>query len=249
MALLKISLMAFSLVFWLAGLAMLTLGMWAKILLAKYLVLSTNDYPNTPVILLATGAAVLLWGFLGCLGAATEHRRLLRAYGLFQLAVLAAGLAAGLCGLFYRRDIAEGFRAGLREAVQDYGDREETADALDALQRSLRCCGVDSYRDWLLSPWSAEQGYNSSVPASCCRARRSCRHNPLPAAPSGIHTDGCFSKVSAFVSDNMFYIATAALALATGQVLGIVLTCLLASRIAPQGADVPREVPPGATPR
>uniref|UniRef100_A0A674IG17 Tetraspanin n=1 Tax=Terrapene triunguis TaxID=2587831 RepID=A0A674IG17_9SAUR len=187
MALLKLFLMAFSFVFWAAGLTMLTLGIWAKISLGSYLVLSANQYPNTPFILLATGAAVLVWGFLGCFSAATEHRCLLRTYAAFQLAVLAAGLAAGLSALFYRRDIAEGFRAGLREAVRAYGEDEQKADALDSLQRALDCCGP---------------GRNGSVPDSCSR---------------GIHRDGCFAKVSGFVSDNLFYIATAALGLALLQ--------------------------------
>ncbi|CAM5082932.1 unnamed protein product, partial [Natator depressus] len=232
MALLKLSLMAFSFVFWAAGLTMLTLGIWAKISLGSYLVLSANHYPNTPFILLATGAAVLVWGFLGCFSAATEHGCLLRTYAAFQLAVLAAGLAAGLSALFYRRDMAEGFRAGLREAVRAYGEDEQKADALDSLQRALDCCGAESYRDWLASPWSlAQPGRNGSVPGSCCRARRGCQHSPLPPDARGIHRDGCFAKVSGFVSDNLFYIATAALGLALLQGVGIVLACLLAARL------------------
>ncbi|KAM4748889.1 tetraspanin-7-like [Rhinophrynus dorsalis] len=249
MALLKLSLMVFSFIFWVAGLAMLIVGIWAKISLKEYLVLSTNEYPNTPLILLVSGAAVLLWGFLGCFSAAVEKRCLLRTYGLFQLAVLLAGLAAGLSGLFYRRDIAEGFQSGLQVAVLSYSENEEKADALDAIQRALRCCGVHSYRDWIESPWSLEQQEqrqspieqnNGSVPSSCCQVRRGCRNNPLlPGAP-GIHWDGCFKKVCDFVSDNMFYIATAALGLALTQIVGIVLSCLLAARI-PQ--NEPESIP------
>uniref|UniRef100_A0A8C0H9D6 Tetraspanin n=1 Tax=Chelonoidis abingdonii TaxID=106734 RepID=A0A8C0H9D6_CHEAB len=238
MVLLKLSLMAFSFVFWAAGLTMLTLGIWAKISLGSYLVLSANQYPNTAFILLAAGAAVLVWGFLGCFSAATEHRCLLRTYAAFQLAVLAAGLAAGLSALFYRRAIAEGFRAGLREAVRAYGEDEQKADALDSLQRALDCCGAESYRDWLASPWSlAQPARNGSVPGSCCLARRGCQHSPLPPEARGIHRDGCFAKVSGFVSDNLFYIATAALGLALLQGVGIVLACLLAARLRPAPAD------------
>ncbi|XP_062990955.1 tetraspanin-7-like [Elgaria multicarinata webbii] len=234
MALLKLFLMAFSFVFWAAGLTMLTIGVWAKISLGTYLVLSTNEYPNTPFILLATGTAVIVWGFLGCFSAATEHRCLLRTYGSFQLAVLVAGLAAGLSSLFYRKDIAEGFQNGLREAIRSYTEDEEKAEALDSIQRMLDCCGVESYRDWFSSPWSMEQqAPNGSVPVSCCRTRKGCLHSPLPSDARGIYRDGCFSKVYDFVTDNMFYIATAALGLALMQVVGIVLACLLAARIVP----------------
>uniref|UniRef100_A0A8C4TPH5 Tetraspanin n=1 Tax=Falco tinnunculus TaxID=100819 RepID=A0A8C4TPH5_FALTI len=191
MTVLKLSLMAFSFVFWAAGLTMLIIGLWAKLSLGSYLALSADDYPSAPAILLAAGAAAMVWGFLGCFGAATEHRGLLR----------------------------------LRQALLAYGQDEGVADALDALQRALSCCGVQSYRDWLTSPWAL--GQNSSVPLSCCRARLGCQRG----LPDGLHRDGCFSKVSAFVSGNMFYIATAALGLALLQLIGIVLACLLAARI------------------
>ncbi|XP_072006796.1 tetraspanin-7-like [Engystomops pustulosus] len=246
MALLKISLMAFSFIFWAAGLAMLTVGIWAKISLEEYLVLSTNSYPNTPLILLVSGATVLLWGFLGCISAAVEKQCVLRIYGLFQLAVLLAGLAAGLSGLFYRRDIAEGFQSGLQNAVLSYSEDEEKADAMDAIQRGLHCCGVYSYRDWFDSPWSLEQqetqlGHNNgSVPSSCCKTRRACRNSPLLQEAQTIHKEGCFKKVCDFVSDNMFYIATVALGLALMQIVGIVLSCLLATKISQL---VPEAVP------
>ncbi|XP_040450123.1 tetraspanin-7-like [Falco naumanni] len=225
MTVLKLSLMAFSFVFWAAGLTMLIIGLWAKLSLGSYLALSADDYPSAPAILLAAGAAAMVWGFLGCFGAATEHRGLLRAYSAFLTAVLAAGLTAGFSALLYRQNVARGFQEGLRQALLAYGQDEGVADALDALQRALSCCGVQSYRDWLTSPWALEQ--NSSVPLSCCRARLGCQRG----LPDGLHRDGCFSKVSAFVSGNMFYIATAALGLALLQLIGIVLACLLAARI------------------
>ncbi|XP_053799533.1 tetraspanin-7-like [Vidua chalybeata] len=227
MTLLKLSLMAFSFVFWAAGLTMLIIGLWAKVSLGSYLALSASDYPSAPAILLATGVAVIIWGFLGCFGAATEHRGLLRAYSAFLAAVLAAGLAAGLSALLYRQTLAQGFQEGLRQALLAYGEDDGVADALDALQRALSCCGVESYRDWLASPWGLEQ--NGSVPLSCCRARRGCQRSPPDARR--LHRDGCFGRVSAFVGSNMFYVATAALGLALLQLIGIVLACLLAARV------------------
>ncbi|KAM9388536.1 tetraspanin-7-like [Phaethornis superciliosus] len=227
MTVLKLSLMAFSFVFWAAGLTMFVIGLWAKLSLGGYLMLSSNPYPSAPAILLATGAAVIIWGFLGCFGAATEHRGLLRAYSTFLTAVLMAGLTAGLSALLYSRNVEQGFQEGLRRALLAYGEDEAMADALDTLQRTLSCCGVESYRDWLTSPWGLEQ--NGSVPLSCCRARRGCQVS-LPNS-QGLRRDGCFSKVSAFVSSNMFCVATAALGLALLQLIGILLASLLAARI------------------
>ncbi|KAM8908396.1 transmembrane protein 243b isoform 1-T3 [Spinachia spinachia] len=245
MHLLRLGLLAFSCLFWAAGLAILTLGVWAQISLADYMLLSANRYPNAPLILLATGAAVTAWGFLGCLGVAANLPAVLRAYGFFQLAALVAGLAAGLSGLFYREDIAGGFRSGLRRAVAGYGEDEGRADALDGLQRALACCGAEGWRDWLTSDWAVqratfppdENGTSASLPDSCCARRKGCKNRPLPSATAeaaGIHPHGCFGKVFSLVNDNVFHIAATVLGLAFAQVGGIAMACLLANRLAPR---------------
>ncbi|XP_051543865.1 tetraspanin-7-like [Myxocyprinus asiaticus] len=251
MPLLRLALLIFSFLFWAAGLAIFTLGVWAQASLADYMLLSANRYPNAPFILLGTGAAVTVWGFLGCLGVAANLPFLLRAYGFFQLATLLGGLAAGLSGLFYREEIAEGFRSGLQKAVLDYGEDEGCADALDSLQRALECCGAEGWRDWLMSDWaiqdavylmgsSGNYSFAVSLPDSCCIRRKGCRNRPLPEnergniQPAGIHAHGCFRKVFSFVNENVFHIAATVLGLAFTQVAGIALACLLANRLAPR---------------
>uniref|UniRef100_A0A8C6KXX3 Tetraspanin n=1 Tax=Nothobranchius furzeri TaxID=105023 RepID=A0A8C6KXX3_NOTFU len=175
------------------------------------------------------GAAVTAWGFLGCLGVAANLPCLLRAYGFFQLATLVAGLAAGLSGLFYREEIAGGFRSGLQRAVAGYTEDEGRADALDSLQRALECCGGEG---WL------ENGTSVSLPDSCCVRRKGCR-NPTDA---GIHPQGCFRKVFSLVNDNVFHIAATVLALAFMQIGGITLACLLANKLTPRQHGRPCEV-------
>ncbi|KAM9328405.1 tetraspanin-7-like [Pholidichthys leucotaenia] len=244
----RLGLLAFSCLFWAAGLALFTLGVWAQISLADYMLLSANRYPNAPLILLATGAAVTTWGFLGCLGVAANLPCVLRAYGLFQFAALVAGLAAGLSGLFYREDIAGGFRSGLQRAVAGYTKDEGRADALDSLQRALKCCGAEGWRDWLTSDWAiqhmpflpSENGTSVSLPDSCCVNRKSCKNRPLlldyseDVAAAGIHPHGCFRKVFSLVNDNVFHIAATVLGLAFTQIGGIALACVLANKLTPR---------------
>ncbi|XP_062862669.1 tetraspanin-7-like [Trichomycterus rosablanca] len=246
--LLRLVLLIFSCLFWAAGLAIFTLGVWAQVSLADYMLLSSNHYPNAPVILIATGAAVTTWGFLGCLGVAANLPCLLRTYGFFQLAVLLGGLAAGLSGLFYREDIAAGFRSGLQRAVESYGEDDGRTNALDGLQTALKCCGAEGWNDWFLSEWATQDAvsligilgndtYLVSVPDSCCIRRKACRNRPLPDGGTGsiehlgIHPDGCFGKVFSLVNDNIFHIAASVLALAFTQVAGITLACLLANHL------------------
>lgn len=249
MHLLRVGLLAFSCLFWAAGLAIFTLGVWAQISLADFMLLSANRYPNAPLILLSTGAAVTAWGFLGCLGVAANLPCVLRAYGFFQLAALVGGLATGLSGLFYREDIAGGFRSGLQRAVAGYTEDEGRADALDGLQRALECCGAEGWRDWLSSDWAlqfmtfqpTDNGTSVALPDSCCTRRKGCKNRPLlfddgegVAVASGIHPHGCFRKVFSLVNDNVFHIAATVLGLAFTQIGGIALACLLAKKLEPR---------------
>lgn len=248
MHLLRVALVAFSCLFWAAGLAIFTLGVWAQISLADFMLLSTNRYPNAPLILLATGATITAWGFLGCLGVAANLPGVLRAYGFFQLAALVAALAAGLSGLFYREDIAGGFRSGLQRAVAGYTEEEGRADALDSLQRALRCCGAEGWQDWLGSDWalqyvtsqSLDNSSSVALPDSCCMKRKGCKNRPLlledngGVQAAGIHQHGCFRKVFSLVNDNVFHIAATVLGLAFTQIGGIALACLLAKKLEPR---------------
>ncbi|XP_072310376.1 tetraspanin-7-like [Eucyclogobius newberryi] len=248
MHLLRLGLLAFSCLFWAVGLGIFTLGVWAQISLSDFMLLSANRYPNAPVILLSTGAVVTAWGFLGCLGVSANLPYVLRAYGFFQLAALIAGLAGGLSGLFYHEDIAEGFRSGLHLAVVGYTEDEGRADALDSLQRALKCCGAESWRDWLSSDWaihhnalpSMENGTSVLLPDSCCIKRKGCRNRPLISddnegvASAGIHPHGCFLNVFNLVNNNVFHIAATVLGLAFTQIGGIALACMLANRLEPR---------------
>lgn len=92
------------------------------------------------------------------------------------------------------------------------------AEALDSIQHTLGCCGVGSYRDWFSSPWSMEQQPPNGCELLLHLQRLTVRSSSFNAW--GIYHDGCFSKVYNFVSDHMFYIATAALGLALLQVDG-----------------------------
>lgn len=244
----RVALVAFSCLFWAAGLAIFTLGVWAQISLADFMLLSTNRYPNAPLILLATGGAITTWGFLGCLGVAANLPGVLRAYGFFQLVALVAALAAGLSGLFYREDIAGGFRSGLQQAVAGYTEDEGRADALDSLQRALQCCGAEGWRDWLSSDWALQyvtsqpldNGSSVALPDSCCMRRKDCKNRPLllddngGVHAAGIHPHGCFRKVFSLVNDNVFHIAATVLGLAFSQIGGIALACLLAKKLEPR---------------
>ncbi|XP_043357053.1 tetraspanin-4-like isoform X3 [Dermochelys coriacea] len=137
---LKLELFIFNLIFWLGGCGALGVGLWLALSQGRFSTLSLS-LPSLGVagLVMAAGAVVMALGFLGCLGAATEQRCLLRTFDRYA---------------------QDDLKLGLRR----YGAPGEPAltQAWDTVQTEFRCCGVQNYTDWF------EVRNGTGVPESCC---------------------------------------------------------------------------------
>ncbi|XP_077987346.1 tetraspanin-7-like [Glandiceps talaboti] len=231
MGCLKMLLTIFNFIFWCSGVAILAIGIWGRITMEKYNELSTDDFSNAPYILIGTGSFIIIVGIIGCCATFKSVSWLLRLYGFLLFIVLIAELAAGISGLVYRKPLQDGFHAGLTEAINDYDqpNHSKDSDAVNDLQSSLKCCGVDHP-----SSWESTYYYNTSnqYPVSCCT---------LPEEESDlcvlsgrnltIYEDGCYKKVASFLDKNMVVIGACAMGVAFFQVFGMILACCLAKVI------------------
>jgi hypothetical protein len=110
------------------------------------------------------------------------------------------------------------------------------------LKFQLKCCGVESYEDW--------QDYGLPVPNSCCKAQSCNTKNPssINEVVSRVRlkiirmhnvinlyilfdSKGCYTTVVTFISSSGKLIGIICLAVAGFHILGLVLTCMLASCI------------------
>ncbi|KFM79360.1 Tetraspanin-7, partial [Stegodyphus mimosarum] len=219
----KLMLLIFNVIFWIAGIALLAFGLWMKISLHNLLELSDDYNEAVPYIFIGTGAVIVLVGLFACCCTVKGQPVLLYMLAVFLSVIFVLELVAGVAGYIYRDKISDGFRTGLNNSVDHYGQGGIRDKDIDILQSYLKCCGVNDYLDW------NDKWHNDSVPFSCCRDKSSC-HN-APVDPSEIYEEGCFNKVVDFVNQNLGAIFGGAVGLACFQLLGVILACCLGKYI------------------
>ncbi|ESO92848.1 hypothetical protein LOTGIDRAFT_204033 [Lottia gigantea] len=233
----KTLLMVFNFIFWVTGIVLLAVGIKTKIDWYKYLELSSVYHPETPYVLIGVGAVIVLIGSLGCCCTVKGHAFLLFMYCGFLALIFIVELSAGIALLIYRNKLEKGFKEGLNNAIEIYGEdgKDEYTNSFNDMQKTLKCCGIVSYEDWYKTPWEKKQKVPNSVPLSCCKVDdKSCKNTGLLASNSStsdIYTRGCHKLVVDFIDGNLGPIGGVALGISFFQILGAILACFLAKSI------------------
>lgn len=143
-----------NLLFLLLGLLTLAVGVWG--LLAKSPLpggdrgVPLSSDPMLLFVLAGLGASSV--SLAGCLGAFRASPCLLR---FFLGALLAFGgleVLGGLLVLLARRQLRDALRDLLLLCLLRYQEDPDLQFLVDEVQRSLQCCGLESYRDWESNP-------------------------------------------------------------------------------------------------
>ncbi|RZC39581.1 tetraspanin-7-like [Asbolus verrucosus] len=221
MACMKSLLMIFNFVFWISGIAILAIGIWMEVELYKYMEMSTEFSGTAPYVLIGTGSLIILIGSLACCCTVKGQPVLLYVYGAFLAIIFVLELGAGISIFAYRTKLTEGFDKGLTQAMVSYrNDSTHLAADFDLVQETLHCCGNHGYEDWLnLKP-------SLPIPSSCC-----IQENCNVGDPEEIYKQGCYDKVVDFLNANIGIVAGAAVGIAFFPLVGVVLSCCLASVI------------------
>lgn len=227
------------------------------LLVVEELYLENAGWKHTPALatlaLLVAGLSLALVSFLGCCGAVTSSRCGLGMF-LICLGLLTAGqIVLGVLLYLKEIDYVPLLRAGVRQTVQEKYHVNNTATVMywDRLQQGLECCGSTGPMDWSLSVYNGYHLYTKeigigpgsslalpfTIPSSCCRNTQDplCSGTLLPSLrpsldPSIYYTEGCLSKLSSLVQDNLILLACAGLGVLLVECLGVFLgICLCCS--------------------
>lgn len=148
----KYLLFGFNFVFWLAGTAVLAIGLWLRFDSQTQQIFN-QDNPSTfytgVYILIGAGALIMLVGFLGCCGAIQESQCMLGLFFLFLLLIFALEVAAAIWGFANKDTIVDEIKKFYNEA---YEKRSETSakETLRAIQHALNCCGRSGSPDYAI---------------------------------------------------------------------------------------------------
>ncbi|XP_020641446.2 CD9 antigen [Pogona vitticeps] len=140
----KYLLFGFNFVFWLAGTAVLAIGLWLRFDSQTKDIFEQDTNSKTffigVYILIGAGALIMIVGFLGCCGAIQESQCMLSLFFIFLLLIFALEVAAGIWGFANKTKVAEEVK-NFYDSVYNKRNEATARETLTVLQKALNCCG------------------------------------------------------------------------------------------------------------
>ncbi|KAF4096520.1 CD63 antigen [Onychostoma macrolepis] len=216
----KYLLFFFNLIFWLCGLALIILGLLAKVSINTTVV--TKGYSGSPLVLLVVGVVILFIAFFGCCGAWKENYCMVTTFAVILSLIIIVEIGAAIAGYVLRRNLTDVLNKAFDGMITGYNETDNR-EAIDAIQQQYKCCGGNSSDDWLKSKFIP----TNSVPDTCCKNNTKNCGNGAIHDTNKIYTEGCQPILDKFLKQNILWLAVGALVIAFVQITGIVLSCIL----------------------
>uniref|UniRef100_A0AC34PUY5 Tetraspanin n=1 Tax=Panagrolaimus sp. JU765 TaxID=591449 RepID=A0AC34PUY5_9BILA len=159
-------------IFWVLGWGSFGIGIWLYIEKNSFSMLAPSSYSalSTAGLYVIIGAMVSIVAVIGPVGIYLPSKFLLVSYIFFTGLLTIVHMGTGLMGRIQEDSIRHRVKYSLfltlnrTQKVENY-PVNHLAVTWDEMQGELRCCGVDSYKDWFNSSgWPK----NNFVPDSCC---------------------------------------------------------------------------------
>ncbi|XP_044272119.1 23 kDa integral membrane protein-like isoform X1 [Tribolium madens] len=213
-----------NLVFALAGLALVIIGVLYKFNYSEATDALPSNFGVAPILSIIIGAIVFVTAFLGCCGAVKESPCMLTTYAIILLVIFIIQVAIGVYAFIkINEDEAEPrslIHESLAKTFKEYGNDVKKTEAVDAIQSWFHCCGLDRYDHMVL--------HNGSLPHSCCRDGVSvCR----PTNYNSFYDKSCSKALMEFYQKSSPIIGGVAIGIAVIEIIGAVFGLCLSSSI------------------
>ncbi|KAJ3641157.1 hypothetical protein Zmor_027674 [Zophobas morio] len=244
----------FNFVIFLAGSAVLAVGIWLAVDKNSFIGLS-KIVPNDNVqqftqpavieqgsyILIGVGAFMFVVSFLGYCGALRESQCLLTTYGICLLIIIVVEITVGCLTVAYKPKAEEETRKVLKSTIEKYYSTPENKDAVtlmwDHLQASLKCCGVNNYTDYESSTKWKDSG--KVIPESCCVLEgdplkfqpKSPECVTKPSEVNSYYKKGCFNAVIHWLMTHIDIVIGIGVGLGLLELIGIFLAFCLSKAL------------------
>ncbi|XP_042340318.1 tetraspanin 34 [Plectropomus leopardus] len=239
---LKIMMFIFNGGIFLAGAAILGVGVWVKVDSDSLLGLldtvegapsGLSQLANVSYLLMGVGGVLLVIGFLGCCGAVKESRCMLLTFFSIVLIIFLIEVAGAVVLLVFQ-GLADQLLESLEEEVRisirnEYGKGEGLTSLWNKTMEEFACCGYRNYTDFYGSPFYLEHE-GEVFPETCCNAtntRGVCSENQAHLS----NIDGCFDRLLQLIEENAVIIAAVALGIAALEIAAMVVSMVLYKKI------------------
>ncbi|KAM4038078.1 CD9 antigen [Anomaloglossus baeobatrachus] len=172
----KYLLFAFNFIFWLAGTAVLAIGLWLRFDNQTKTMFEVdtngNSFYTGVYILIGAGALMMLVGFLGCCGAIQESECMLGLFFAFLLVIFAIEIAAGIWGFANKDKIVEELQAIYSDTYDKYKQNPDPAlkETLKSIHAALDCCGKVLGAETFMTDTCPKSGLEQFTVQGCPRA-------------------------------------------------------------------------------
>ncbi|KAH3861875.1 tetraspanin-15-like [Dreissena polymorpha] len=239
----KLILLLIASVYVLAGAGLLSVGVWVVFQVKDYEALN-NDLFLPALLLIGVGLIITVIAFFGVAGVVRENNCLLIFYLVVTVLLFLTQVGIGVLAFIHRQKVPDMTSKDFMPLVKDYHTKTSYRQAMDNLQTSMRCCGLDSFNDYEENKQfqcAARTAQKCGVPWSCCvnnhqdgRLRVDCgfevRFNTsMPTTK--IHGAGCTDLFLTWLSKTLDFVGIVALATSIPQIISILLAYFLVRQI------------------
>ncbi|XP_063991873.1 tetraspanin-18B [Diachasmimorpha longicaudata] len=226
----KYSLFFANFVIFVGGCVVAGLAVWAMIDKIPYIsdIVGNNLLTGAVYVLLAGGIIVAIVAFFGCIGASREVKCMLLTYFIIVLILFVTIFIGGVLAYVFRGKLNGRVEMEMQNSMGLYDSKPYMHEAWDTTQRSLRCCGTRSFRDW--------SRVGLPLPRSCCREVRPgeyfyCNATPETPNQSNTYFNGCLTTVEKNLEMHTKIIGAAGIAVAILMLFGMIFSCALFRKI------------------
>jgi len=185
-----------------------------------YLLVEANKTAGTvskgiPIFILATGLLIFFLGFLGCVGACCENSCMLKTFAIIIGVLLLAEIIGGILVLVYRHQFVSWTGTALKAQIDKLNEAmpnefKDVRDAINQMQKELKCCGGTAASDWI------------DVPESCCKTGNSkCVY----------YKQGCAVAMYELIKNKALMVGLSLVLMCLLQIGAIVCACCLSKKI------------------
>ncbi|CAG5110210.1 Oidioi.mRNA.OKI2018_I69.chr2.g4635.t1.cds [Oikopleura dioica] len=245
----KFFLFGFNTLFWLIGIALIAIGVWAWTEKGFFDNISqVSDIPFDPVVLIISiGMVMFILSFAGCVGSLRENICLLKFFSTILGIIFFSELVCTILTFLYKDWFNQKFNDFIDTTITKYRDDPDLQNIIDFGQQKLECCGgVQGPQDWEsniyfncsssieLNGIAYRPVESCGVPFSCCAhgdvnfdgiANTQCGYGVRTKKESDwsedIWTDGCIEKFEQFLRQETIFVSGIFIGVALLQIVPI----------------------------